>query len=87
MIFGIQPIKIGENYGNFKLIELLFNFELNSFVFKDVFYSSKNSANPPIPKTFDKVYWSKNIGLLKIQITHSNGETKNWELINYEVKQ
>ncbi|MCO6495883.1 MAG: hypothetical protein J5I91_09420 [Bacteroidetes bacterium] len=87
VIFGIEPIKIGEHYGNFTLVDTLINFDFNNILVKHGFNSAKNSGNSPIPKTFDKVYWGKNIGLLKIQITHSNGETKNWELINYEVKQ
>lgn len=87
VIFGISPIKLNEYYGSLSLIDTIDNLNFNGLVVKKAFYSKNNTLNPPAPKTFDKVFWGKNIGLLKIQITHSNGETKNWELINYEVKQ
>ncbi|MDP2174852.1 MAG: hypothetical protein Q8K70_02970 [Bacteroidota bacterium] len=87
VIFGIAPIKMGEHYGNFSLIDTLNNFKFNGFLVQQAFNSQIITTNPPIPKSFDKVFWGKNIGLLKIQLTHANGETKTWELINYDVKQ
>lgn len=86
-IFCINPIVIGENYGNFTLVDTFIDTHFNSIEVKKGFYSDILTNNPPIANSYQGVYWGKNIGLLKIQITHANGETKNWELINYEVKQ
>lgn len=87
-LFCIEPIKVGEYYGNFTLTDTLSNFSKNGIYAKQAFYSDITKIYVQEPGSYRKVYWGKNIGLISIEITHySNGKTKNWELINYEIKQ
>ncbi|MDP2174853.1 MAG: hypothetical protein Q8K70_02975 [Bacteroidota bacterium] len=83
-IFGINPIKVDEFYGNFRLIDTFSNQNFNGIKINKGFYSSTLADTSTTVKYVRDIYWGKNIGLVKVQI-YPNSQT--WELINYEVKQ
>jgi hypothetical protein len=84
VIFGINPIKINEYYGNFRLIDTFSNQNFNGIKINKGFYSSTLADTSTTVKYVRDIYWAKNIGLIKVQI-YPNSQT--WELINYQIKQ
>lgn len=83
VIFAIDPIIVGENYGNFTLIDTFSNINYNGINTTQIFYSSIVTNNPPPGFLMQDIYWGKNVGILKLEVPPN----QTWELINYEVKQ
>jgi hypothetical protein len=89
VIFGM-PIIIDEKYSFHCLSDTLEKFVFMNKEFINVFIT-KNCYNIPstndYPETMQEIYWSKNVGLIKIRLINAQKKTNSWELINYEVKQ